>query len=187
MSKTQPTVLETGIFPSPATIEDGPYELRQLPTGELVVLCVESGTEHGTEVLARSLYADVESQRRAFIREMAAWFYTNGPKDDVRAQHAIVEVQRALGSEYDEDLLQADREWLQTHDLSLRVPILYKGLPEQARRELVEFAGRVATAGDGVSQSDAQFIEILGAGLGFDSAKVADIVVAAMRASSAVA
>ena len=184
MSKTQPIVLESGIFASPETQADAPYQLWQQPTGELVVLCVESRTYHGIETLARWTYADIESQRRAFVRELAAWFYTNGPQDNARAHFAVNEVSRMLSAEYGQDDLDADRAWITSNDLSQRLPILRKTLPEPARRELVEFCGRIVSAGAGVSPSDAQFIEVLGAALGFDSETVTNIVIAAVQANA---
>ena len=184
MAKTQPTVLETGTFASPATQTDSPYQLLQKPDGSLVVVCVESRTHHAVSVLSAWSYADIESQRRAFIREIVAWFCTNGPKDEAREAAAVNEVKRVLASEYDTDDLKADQEWNATNDLSVRVPILRKTLPEPARLDLIELASRVATVGDGVSPTDAQFIEILGSGLGLDAEAVTNIVIAAMQSQA---
>ena len=182
MGKNQPTVLETGVFASPATQADSPYELHQHPTGELMVRCMTSGNNYDVSVLAVPTHADIESQKRAFVRELAAWLCTNGPDNPPRQQLAVVEVSRLLNAQYTAADLGDDRMWIKSNDLSNRVKLLKNGLPEQERLGLVQFAARVAAAGSGVSETDAQFIEILGVGLGLNRDVVTDAVVAAIQA-----
>jgi len=52
-------------------------------------------------------------------------------------------------------------------------------LPEHRRMELLQLAARAA-ASSGLSESDAQFVELLGSGLGFDADAVMDVVLEAM-------
>lgn len=182
MGNSQPVVLETGVFASPATQTDSPYQLTQHPTGELVVTCLTTGTNYDVSVLAVPTRADVESQRRAFIREIAAWLSTNGPDNPPREQVAITSVSQMLYATYSADDLASDRAWIASNDLSKRVTILKNGTSMNERLALVEFAARIAAAGSGVSETDAQFIEILGVGLGLERETVTNAVVAAIQA-----
>ncbi len=185
MGNSQPAVLETGVFASPATKADSPYQLTQHPTGQLVVTCLTTGTNYPVSVLAIPTHSDVEQQRRAFVREVAAWLTTNGPNNPAREQVAVAEVQRMLSVSYTAEDLADDRTWIQSNDLSKRVKILKGGLEEATRLEIVEFAARVGAAGSGVSETDAQFIEILGVGLGLQREIVANAVVAAVQSPAA--
>lgn len=185
MADSQNAVLETGVFASPATGADAPYQLTQHPSGQLMVTCLTSGTNYDVSVLAIPTHAAVDAQRRAFIRELAAWLSTNGPDNPPREQMAVSEVSRLLSATYTAEDLASDRAWIASNDLSKRVKILKNGLSEQDRLGLVEFAARVGAAGTGVSETDAQFIEILGVGLGLDRDVVMNTVVAAIQAPSA--
>lgn len=185
MGNIHPTVIETGTFASPTTKSDAPYELVQHPTGELVVTCLTTGTAHDVSVLAEPTNADIESQRRAFMREIAAWLSANGPANPPREQLAVEEVGRALNAVYTAQDLADDREWIKTNDLSKRVNLLKKGLVEPSRLQLVEFAAQIAAAGSGVSETDAQFIEILGVGLGLQRDVVNNTVVTTIQSLAA--
>lgn len=185
MGRKKATVIETGQFASPSLNADGPYELIQEPSGELSVKCVTSGTTHDVAVLAVPTRADVESQRRAFTRELAAWLSTNGPNNPAREQLAVAEVSRALQASYTTADLASDREWIKSNDLSKRVKILKNGLSSAEHLELVEFAARIAAAGTGVSETDARFIEILGSGLGLSREVTTNAVVSAIQTPAA--
>ena len=185
MGRKKATVLETGQFASPSLHADGPYELLQQPSGELVVKCVMSGTTHDVSILAVPTQADVEAQKRAFIRELAAWLSTNGPNNPAREQLAVAEVSKALQASYTTTDLANDREWIKSNDLSKRVKILKQGLSSAQHLELVEFAARIAAAGTGVSETDARFIEILGAGLGLSRDITTNAVVSAIQTPAA--
>ena len=185
MAFGKPQVVETGVFASPATQADSPYELLQAKDGQMSVRCVQSDTTYDTSVLARPTNADLQAQRGAFLREIAAWLCTNGPSDPVRESSAVNEVSQALQAEYSAADLNDDRQWIQHHDLSQRVPILKDGLADYDRLAIVEFAARVGAAGNGISQTDAQFIEHLGLGLGLHQDVVAEKVVNAIQSPNA--
>ncbi len=187
MGRKKATVIETGQFASPSLQADGPYELIQQPSGELSVKCVTSGTTHDVAVLSVPTRADIESQRRAFLRELAAWLSTNGPNNPAREQLAVSEVSSALQASYSTTDLANDRQWITTNDLSKRVKILKNGLSNAEHLEIVEFAARIAAAGTGVSETDARFIEILGAGLGLSREITTNAVVSAIQSPPAAA
>ena len=185
MGKNKSIVIETGLFASPATQTDSPYELSQDSNGELEVKCLTSGGTYEVSVLAVPTKADIESQKRAFIRELAAWLCTNGPQNFPREQLAVTEVSEMLNAEYSAADLADDRQWIQSNDLSKRIKLLKEGLPEEERLGLVQFAARVGAAGTGISESDAQFIEILGVGLGLTKEVVTDAVLSAIQSPNA--
>lgn len=185
MGNNKPEVIETGVFASPATNHDSPYELLKHPDGAHTVRCVQSGASYETSILSQPTYAEVEEQRRAFMREIAAWLATNGPSDPVRDRAAAESVSQALQAEYTQADLGDDQQWIQTHDLSVRVPILKERLDEACRLEMIEFAARVGAAGNGISETDAQFIEFLGAGLELNADVVTNTVVQAIQHAQA--
>lgn len=185
MGMNEPRIIETGVFASPATQQDSPYELIENPDGTMAVRCVQSGASFETSVLANPTYSDVEDQRRAFMREIAAWLATNGPTDPLRDEAASAAVSGALAAEYTQADLGDDQQWIQTHDMSARVPILKTCLDMERRLEMIEFAARIAAVGNGISETDAQFIEYLGAGLELNADVVANTVMQAIHRSQA--
>ncbi len=185
MGKKRSQVLETGVFASPATGSDSPYELLSDKSGQLTVKCLSTGNEFDTSVLAAPTRAQIDDQRNAFRREIAAWLCSNGPQNPERESLAIYEVAQALASEYSPAELHADRQWIQSNDLSLRIKLLREGLPEAERLDLVEFAARIASPGAGISETDAQFIEALGKGLTLDPETVTNTVVQAITQARA--
>ena len=185
MAKKSDPVIETGIFASPATGKDAPYELVQKPDGQLVARCLDSGSEFEESSLAIPTHADLAKQAQAFRREIAAWLCTNGPENPQRESEAIYEISQSLQVHYTEDELLADRQWITSNDLSKRIPLLRNGLPDTERMSIVEFAARIGAAGSGISETDAHFIEILGNGLGLNPDVVANTVMEAIQHASA--
>ncbi len=185
MGKKKTEVVETGVFASPATRKDSPYELLQDPEGGLSVRCIESGATYDTSILAKPTHAQIEDQRLAFLREIAAWLSTNGPSDPLREEAAATSISLSLQAEYTQADLGDDRQWILSNDLSVRVPLLRDGLDEACRLELIQFAASIGAVGNGISETDAQFIEFLGAGLGLDPNVVTDTVVQAIQSSQA--
>lgn len=124
--------------------------------------------------------AELHSQRLALVREIPAWLVANDPHNPSRRRATVREVRRITGENYVADDLDDDVEWILSHDLGLRLPIVAL-LDEPARFNLVLLAADVACVGTGVSASDAQFIELLGAGLNLEETSVAEVVVIAVR------
>lgn len=181
MAEKKERVIETGTFASPATGADSTYELVSDKDANLVVKCLSSGSEFDVSVLANPTFADIEKQEHAFRREIAAWLCTNGPENPDREQAAMFEVGQALQAHYTADELLADRTWIESNDLSKRIPWLRDGLPENERLHIVEFAARIGSAGTRISETDAQFIEVLGNDLGLSADVVTNTVVNAIH------
>jgi hypothetical protein len=164
-------VVEKGMFTSPALGVDSQYELIEddsMPQG-LAVRCVESKTTHDISVLAQPTLAQLTSQHQGFVREISAWLVANAPQNTSRQRAAVREIRRLTSLDYVSDDLENDVEWVRTADLSKRMHVLGKHLDEARRVGLIELAATVGAAGDGLAESDAQFIEILGTGLQFDT------------------
>ena len=184
MGFRSPKALEKGMFLSPALGVDAPYELIEdefMPNG-LAVRCIESKTKHDTEVLATPTLSDMADQHRAFVREVCAWFVANGRENPARQHTAVHEVRRLTGSDYVFEDVAEDVAWVRDNDLSTRLHVLGKYLDEARRKGLVQLAARMGTAGGELSQSDTQFIELLGVGLKLTPEFVAETVLAAMSA-----
>lgn len=124
--------------------------------------------------------AEVTSQRMALVREIPAWLVANDPHNPSRRRTAVREIRRITGENYVADDLDDDAQWILSHDLGQRLPIVAHA-EIQLRYELVVLAADVACGGTGVSASDAQFIELLGAGMALDDTAVTNVVVAAVR------
>lgn len=173
-------VLERGVFLSPALGLDTPYELVEdssQPDG-LAVHCVESKEVFGTDVLAKPTQAQIGEQYNGFVREVAAWLVANNG-DSARGEAAVVQVRQATAMDYALEDLNDDVGWVRENDLSARMNLLGRHLGEPQRRNLVSIAGTIAAA-NGLNETDARFIELMGAGLFVDSETVAGLVMAAM-------
>lgn len=123
---------------------------------------------------------ELHQQRLALVREIPAWLVANDPHNPSRRRAGVREIRRITHENYVADDLDDDVQWILNQDLGLRLPIV-ACLPEDARRALIELAAGVASVGTGVSSSDAQFIELLGAGLELDPDDVAGIVMSAVQ------
>lgn len=126
---------------------------------------------------------ELSDQRLALLREIPAWLTANDPYNPSRRRAAVREIRRLTGLEYVADDLDDDVQWILNHDLGLRLPIVMH-TDEQSRRGLIELAAVVASVGTGISTTDAQFIELLGSGLGLDGQHVESIVVTAVQNAS---
>jgi len=123
---------------------------------------------------------ELENQRIALIREVPAWLVANAPHDPVRRRAAVRQIRHLTGENYVADDLDDDVEWILTHDLGLRLPIL-ANLEIEARQALVELAAQIGAVGSGFSPTDAQFVELLGAALQVEDEVVTRIVMAAVQ------
>jgi len=176
-----PKVVETGIFTSPTLGCDSPYELVEdasKPSG-FSVRCVESNDVFDTDVLATPTLAQLDEQHDAFARELSAWLVANNDSE-VRRESAISEVRELTNLDYSPEDLVGDVEWVRAVDLSARMRVLSAHLPQDRRSALLRLAAQVA-ASSGISESDAQFIELLGTGVGFHSDVIMAVVVEAMH------
>ena len=182
-----PKVVEKGMFTSPALGADSPYELiidKSMPNG-LAVRCVESKETYGTEILATPTLAEVNQQHNAFVREVCAWLVANSPAAERQAA-AVSEIRRLTALDYTSDDLTADVEWIRQTEISHRLRILAAHLDDGRRMGLLRIAAAVA-ASSGLGETDAQFIERLGTGLGFDEDTVMQVVITAMNSGQAAA
>lgn len=133
----------------------------------------------GTHDLPYS-HEELENQRIALIREVPAWLVANAPDDPARRRAAVRQIRHLTGENYVADDLDDDVEWILTHDLGLRLPII-ANLEIEARQALLELAADVGVVGSGFSPTDAQFVELLGAGLHVDDDVVSSIVISAVQ------
>ena len=178
-------IIEKGMFASPALGIDSPYELIEdsdRPDG-LAVRCTASKETYGTEVLAYPTIGQIDDQQRAFVREICAWLMANNASP-AREQAAVQETRRATSMDYTAVDLANDREWIKSFDLTGRMRFLAANADEQRRLDVLHVTANVA-ASSGLSESDAQFVELLGAGLGIDGDTVMGIVMSAMNGSLA--
>ncbi len=127
--------------------------------------------------------SELYGQRNALVREIPAWLVANDPHNPSRRRAAVREVRRITQEEYVADDLDDDVEWIMTNDLGRRLPIVIH-LDIATRRELVELAADVASVGTGLTPTDAQFIELLGAGLGIEADLVEALVFAAVQSAA---
>jgi len=175
-----PKVVEKGMFTSPTLGIDSPYELIEdssKPNG-LSVRCVESKDIFDTDLLAKPTLAQLEDQHNAFAREVCAWLVANNDSE-TRRTSSVDAIRDLTSLDYVAEDLDADVEWVRQFDVTARMRVLSVHLPEHRRMELLQLAARAA-ASSGLSESDAQFVELLGSGLGFDADAVMDVVLEAM-------
>lgn len=126
---------------------------------------------------------ELADQRGALVREIPAWLSANDPHNPSRRRTAVREIRRITKQSYVADDLDDDITWILNNDLGRRLPIVAH-MDEGSRRELIELAAEVGVVGTGLSASDAQFIELLGAGLAMDDDLVAAVVMAAVQAAA---
>ena len=177
--------LEKGYFLSPALGIDSLYELIEdasMPNG-LAVRCLESNNTYPTEVLAAPPLSELAEQHRAAVREISAWLVANGQESPNRKNMAVQEVRRLTGADYIFEDLASDVLWVRNGSLSPRLHLLGKHLDEARRKGLLVLATTVGAAGGNLSQSDVQFIELLGTGLKLDSRLVEQVVLASFEAT----
>lgn len=182
-----PKVVEKGMFTSPALGIDAPYELiidKSMPNG-LAVRCIESKEMYGTEILATPTLVEIDQQHNAFVRELCAWLVANSAAAE-RQGAAVSEIRRLTALDYTADDLTADVEWIRQTEISHRLRVLTAHLDDRRRMGLLRIAAAVA-ASSGLGETDAQFIERLGSGLGFDEDTVMQVVVTAMHSGQSAA
>ena len=180
-----PKVIERGVFLSPALGVDSTYEVIEdtsRPNG-LAVRCAESGETYGTDILAQPTGAQLDEQYNGFVRELAAWLMANNGHP-AREERAVAAVRRTTRLDYSVEDLHDDIAWVRSHDLSARMNFLGRSLPEARRTTIISIAGEIAAA-NGLNETDARFVELLGAGLGFDPEQVMGIVMSAMDGRAA--
>jgi hypothetical protein len=127
--------------------------------------------------------AELNDQRHALVREIPAWLVANDPHNPSRRRAAVREVRRITQDGYVSDDLDDDVEWIMTNDLGRRLPIVIH-LDMAIRRELIELAADVASVGAGVNPADAQFIELLGAGLGIEADMAEALLLSAVQSAA---
>ena len=174
-------VVEKGMFLSPALGVDSTYEIIEdqgQPNG-LAVRCTESGELYGTDVLAKPTAAQIESQHSGFVREVAAWLVANNG-DPIREQRAVEVVRTTTLLDYTTEDLKDDVVWVRSNDLSARMNLLGRHLSADRREAIISMAGSIAAA-NGLNETDARFVELLGTGLGLDADAVMNIVMMAMN------
>ena len=178
--------IEKGIFLSPALGTDSVYELVKDDGYDdgLAVRCVESKKLYDTSVLSAPTLAQIAAQHNGFVREVCAWLVTNGANNPDQRVVAISEVRRITAQDYSDADLDTDIAWIRDNDLSQRLHVLGKHLDEQRRQRLVQLAAKVGAANGGLTESDAQFIELLGSGLKLDASAVESAVVSALQGVS---
>lgn len=180
-----------GTFFSPALQADGPYELIDIMEGRTVtgraVRCVRSQQMFDVAVLSKPTAPQVNDQVLAFYREIAAWLVANAPNDPARQRAALRMVRRAVTEEYLIDDLERDITWIATADLAARIVFLRDNLDERSRERIIEFAAEIGSTSSNLSETDAEFIERVGVGMGLPAPAVYDIVVAKMTQPPAVA
>lgn len=175
-------VVEKGVFTSPALGVDSPYELVEDSGREngLAVRCVESKEMYDTDVLAAPTLAQLSEQHNGFVRELGAWLVANNG-NPAREQAAVSQVRSRTAMDYSVEDLQDDVVWVRQNGLSARMKLLGAHLSNERKTGLLETAAAIAGS-NGVSQSDAQFLELLGQGLGFEADVVMEILVSRIAA-----
>jgi hypothetical protein len=191
MSKIKHKTVSKGTFYSPALNSDGPYELVNVMEGRTVtgqaVKCVRSQQLFDISVLSRPTAPQINDQVTAFYREIGAWLVANAPSNPARQRAALRMLRRAVSEDYVISDLERDVAWIATADLGERIAFLRDNVDERGRERIVEFGAEVGAVSGGVSETDAEFIERVGVGLGLPAAAVYDIVVAKLHQPPAVA
>lgn len=136
----------------------------------------------GTPVVgAAPTAAQIDAQYHALVREVSAWLVANGDQSDARQRAALRELRQIRGDNYVLDDLDDDVLWIRSNDLGLRLPVLQAHLDIARRRGVLALMGTVAASNQQVSESDAQFIELVARGLGLDSVEVTQVVMTALQ------
>jgi len=125
---------------------------------------------------------ELRDQWAALVREIPAWLVANDPDNPSRRRCAVREVRRITQEGYVADDLDDDVDWIMNNDLGRRLPIVMHH-DMAHRRELVELAAEIGAVSTGLSESDTQFIELLGAGLGIQLDTVEALVMNAVRSA----
>lgn len=185
MAKTKYKKVGSGVFFSPTLEADAPYELLDVVEGRTVVgkkiRCVQSKELFDLDVLVKPTNAQLIDQVSAAFREIGAWLVANGPNNPPRQRAALRTIRRTIKENYLADDLERDVSWIATVDLGQRIAFLRDNMTETGKEQMVEFAAEIGTAGGQLSESDAEFVERVGTGLGLPREAVYDIVVAAVQ------
>lgn len=185
MAKVKYKKVGTGVFFSPALEEDAPYELLDVIEGRTVVgkrvRCVKSKELFDVDALAKPTNAQLIDQVAAAFREIGAWLVANAPDNPARQRAALRATRRTIRENYLADDLERDVAWIATADLGQRIGFLRDNMTESGKEQMVEFGAEIASSGGQLSETDAEFIERVGTGLGLPREAVYDIVVAAVQ------
>lgn len=185
MAKVKYKKVGTGVFFSPALDEDAPYELLDVIEGRTVVgkkvRCVRSNELFEVDALAKPTNAQLIDQVAAAFREIGAWLVANAPDNPARQRTALRAIRRTIRENYLADDLERDVAWIATADLGQRIAFLRDNMTESGREQMVAFGAEIASSGGQLSETDAEFIERVGTGLGLPREAVYDIVVAAVQ------
>ena len=143
--------------------------------------CVRSKELFDLDVLAKPTNAQLIDQVAAAFREIGAWLVANAPNHPARQRAALRAIRRTIKENYLADDLERDVAWIATADLGQRIGFLRDNMTESGKEQMVAFGAEIASSGGQVSESDAEFIERVGTGLGLPREAVYDIVIAAMQ------
>lgn len=125
--------------------------------------------------------AQIDAQYHALLREVSAWLVANGDQSDARQRAALRELRQIRGDNYVLDDLDDDVAWIRSNDLGLRLPVLQAHLDISRRRSVLAIMATIAASNQHVSESDAQFIELVARGLGLDSIEVTQMMMTALQ------
>lgn len=185
MAKVKYKKVGSGVFFSPALEADGPYELLDEISGRTVigkkVRCVQSREIYDVSVLCKPTNAQLIDQVAAAFREIGAWLVANDPSNALRQRAAIRLVRRTIKEDYLSDDLERDVAWIATADLGQRIAFLRDNMTASGKDQMIKFAAEIASSGSDVSETDAEFIERIGLGLGLPREEVYDVVISAVH------
>ena len=185
MAKVKYKKVGSGIFFSPVLEADSPYELLDVVEGRTVVgkkvRCVQSKELFDLDVLNKPTNTQLIDQISAAFREIGAWLVANAPNNPPRQRAALRAIRRTIKENYLADDLDRDVAWIATADLGQRIAFLRDNMTDGGRDQMVKFAAEIASSGSQVSETDAEFIERVGTGLGMPREAVYDIVVSAIQ------
>ena len=185
MAKVKYKKVGSGVFFSPALEADAPYELLDEISGRTVigkkVRCVRSKEVYDVDVLAKPTNAQLIDQVAAAFREIGAWLVANDPNNPPRQRAALRLIRRTIKENYLSDDLERDVAWIATADLGQRIAFLRENMTASGKDQMVKFAAEIASSGANVSETDAEFIERIGTGLGLPREEVYDVVLSAVQ------
>ena len=169
--------------------DDLPYELIEVTEGRAVtgraVRCVQSQQMFDVSTLATPTQAQIKAQVMAAYREVGAWLVANSPHSPSRHRTALRLIRRTVSDSYLVDDLERDMTWIATADLGQRIGFLRDQMIDAEKERLIDFGAEIAASSGELSESDAEFIERVGTGMGLPSEAVYDIVLAKLSQQSA--